>query len=238
MTQPPFVRRFTLKKKKRLSKGQKHMELNYAIFGVGRIGVVHAQIAKSHGCTVVAIGDENSQAISSALEALQMDAEGTETFTSAQEMARACERMAVKFVVVASHTHMHAKHAMAFVDCGLPVYMEKPLTADLSEAFDFCQRVESRAGKSVQIGLQRRFDDALCYAHTLRSEIGVLREIRCVLRDQFPPPPTYTSRSLIVDMGVHVTDEGCFFLFVFFWSFFFLLLISSSIFCSTVVSRP
>ena len=38
--------------------------------------------------------------------------------------------------------------------------------------------------------------------------IGNIREIRSILRDQYPPPPTYTSRGLIIDMGTHVADEA------------------------------
>jgi predicted dehydrogenase len=42
--------------------------------------------------------------------------------------------------------------------------------------------------------------------------IGQIREIRCILRDQFPPPTTYSSRGLIIDMGIHVADEARFLL--------------------------
>src|SRR5262249_3329219 len=38
--------------------------------------------------------------------------------------------------------------------------------------------------------------------------IGEIREIRSVLRDQYPPPATYSSRGLIIDMGIHVADEA------------------------------
>src|SRR6185369_16202133 len=61
----------------------------------------------------------------------------------------------------------------------------------------------------IRIGLQRRYDPALLYTRKLIQSglVGEIREIRCILRDQFPPPPTYTSRGLIIDMGVHVADE-------------------------------
>ncbi|MGA9595995.1 MAG: Gfo/Idh/MocA family oxidoreductase, partial [Acidimicrobiia bacterium] len=62
----------------------------------------------------------------------------------------------------------------------------------------------------VQIGLQRRFDEALCHAKSLLDKglVGEIREIRSILRDQFPPPATYTSRGLVIDMGIHVADEA------------------------------
>jgi myo-inositol 2-dehydrogenase/D-chiro-inositol 1-dehydrogenase len=112
-------------------------------------------------------------------------------------------------VIISSHTKDHARDARPFVEAGIPVYLEKPLTAELPEAFDFVEAV-STGRNLLQMGLQRRFDQALCHAKGLLDEglIGPIREIRSVLRDQYPPPPTYTSRGLIIDMGIHVADEA------------------------------
>ena len=112
-------------------------------------------------------------------------------------------------VIISSHTKDHARDARPFVDAGIPVYLEKPLTAELPEAFDFVEAVGTNR-TLVQMGLQRRFDDALTHAKQVLQDgtIGEIREIRSILRDQYPPPPTYTSRGLIIDMGIHVADEA------------------------------
>lgn len=95
------------------------------------------------------------------------------------------------------------------MEAGIPVYLEKPLTAELPEAFDFVEGVGTDR-TLMQIGLQRRFDKALLHAKQMLDDgmIGSVREIRSILRDQYPPPPTYTSRGLIIDMGIHVADEA------------------------------
>jgi predicted dehydrogenase len=120
---------------------------------------------------------------------------------------------AIDAVIIASHTKDHARHALPFVQVGKPIYLEKPLTDGLEEAFDFVEKI-GRSKSLLQIGLQRRYDPALLYTKKLLSEglIGEVREIRCVLRDQFPPPATYSSRGLVIDMGIHVADEAIFFL--------------------------
>lgn len=117
----------------------------YAVFGTGRIGVVHAGLVRSQGCEVVALGDEVGAAVDAAKEAL---------------------------------------------------------------AFAFCSSLDPK-GPGVQLGLQRRFDPALLHARSILRDglIGEIREIRSILRDQFPPPATYKSRGLIIDMGIHVADE-------------------------------
>jgi predicted dehydrogenase len=185
-------------------------QLNYAVFGVGRIGRVHAAIVTEQGHSIVAIGDEADGAIDLTRHVLNLPS--VPTFNSPQKMI---ERMgeAIDAVIIASHTKDHARHALPFVQAGIPIYLEKPLTDGLEEAFDFVENI-GRSNSLLQIGLQRRYDPALLYTKKLLSEglIGEVREIRCILRDQFPPPATYSSRGLVIDMGIHVADEAIFFL--------------------------
>jgi myo-inositol 2-dehydrogenase/D-chiro-inositol 1-dehydrogenase len=176
----------------------------YGLFGVGRIGRVHGGIVEAQGHRIVAVGDENPAALPPALR--RLGAPDVATFTDPAAMLEACPLDAV---VVASHTKDHARHARPFVEAGIPVYLEKPLTSELPEAFEFVEAIGTDP-TLIQIGLQRRFDEALGHAKQLIDEglIGTIREIRSILRDQYPPPPTYTSRGLIIDMGTHVADEA------------------------------
>lgn len=175
----------------------------YGLFGVGRCGCVHGEILLAQGQRLVAIGDEQPAAIVSAMERLRVA--GTATFSDASQMARSG---LLDAVVISSHTKDHARHAEPFVRAGIPVYLEKPLTAELREGFSFVKAI-GVGRHQLQIGLQRRFDEALCYAKQLLEErrVGEIREIRSILRDQHPPPATYSSRGLIIDMGIHVADE-------------------------------
>jgi myo-inositol 2-dehydrogenase/D-chiro-inositol 1-dehydrogenase len=185
-------------------------QLNYAVFGVGRIGRVHAAIVAEQGHSIVAIGDEADGAIDLTRHVLNLPS--VPTFKSPQMMIEAMGE-AIDAVIIASHTKDHARHALPFVQIGKPIYLEKPLTGGLEEAFDFVEKI-GRSNSLLQIGLQRRYDPALLYTKKLLSEglIGKVREIRCILRDQFPPPATYSSRGLVIDMGIHVADEAIFFL--------------------------
>ncbi|MDJ0498561.1 MAG: Gfo/Idh/MocA family oxidoreductase, partial [Acidimicrobiia bacterium] len=176
----------------------------YGLYGVGRIGRVHGQIVKEQGHVLAAVGDEVSAAAKQAVEVLGEP--GIPTFDDPSDMIGVTDLDAV---IISSHTKDHARDARPFVEAGIPVYLEKPLTAELPEAFDFVEAVGTKR-TLVQIGLQRRFDPALLHAKELLDAglIGPIREIRSILRDQYPPPPTYTSRGLIIDMGIHVADEA------------------------------
>lgn len=189
------------------------MPLNFAFFGVGRIGRVHGNIVQKQGHKIVAIGDEAAGAID--VTRAELNLPDVPSFDSPTAMIDGLDGLDIPLqaVVIASHTKDHARHAMPFVQAGIPVYLEKPLTDGLEEAFDFVQQI-GRSDKLLQIGLQRRYDPALLYTKKLLAEglIGDVREIRCILRDQFPPQATYSSRGLVIDMGIHVADEALFFL--------------------------
>lgn len=178
----------------------------YGAFGVGRIGKVHASIVREQGHHIVAIGDEAQAAVVDTQAELGLA--GIRTFNDSAQMA---QKMANELdaVIIASHTKDHARDALPFVKAKIPVYLEKPLTDGLQEAFAFVAAI-GQAPRQIQIGLQRRYDPALLYTRQLMQSgmVGEVREIRCILRDQFPPPSTYSSRGLIIDMGIHVADEA------------------------------
>jgi myo-inositol 2-dehydrogenase/D-chiro-inositol 1-dehydrogenase len=178
------------------------------VYGVGRIGKAHASIVQEQGHQVVAIGDDVQAAVVAARDELNLGE--VKTFYDPAVMAREMTG-AMDAVIIASHTKNHARDALPFVGAKIPIYLEKPLTDGLREAFEFVESI-GRDPRQIQIGLQRRYDPALLYTRELIQSglVGEIREIRCALRDQFPPPPTYSSRGLIIDMGIHVADEAIF----------------------------
>ncbi len=180
----------------------------YGVFGVGRIGKVHASIVQNQGHQIVAIGDEVQAAVGDAQA--QLNLAGVRTFLDPNLMAQEMTGL-MDAVIIASHTKDHAKDALPFVNAKIPIYLEKPLTDGLQEAFEFVTAIGPDP-RQIQIGLQRCYDPALLYTRQLiqAGVVGELREIRCILRDQYSPPSTYSSRGLIIDMGIHVADEAIF----------------------------
>lgn len=182
----------------------------YGVYGVGRIGKVHAAIVQEQGHQIVALGDDVQAVVLAAQE--ELNAGDVKTFNDPTHMAREMGGV-IDAIIIASHTKNHARDALPFVHARTPIYLEKPLTDDLREAFAFVETI-GRDPHQIQIGLQRRYDPALLHTKKMVQSglVGEIREIRCILRDQFPPPPTYSSRGLIIDMGIHVADEAIFLL--------------------------
>ena len=177
--------------------------MKYGVYGVGRIGRIHAKLVMDLGNEICCIGDDVREAAELTLKELSISCG---IYLSPEDMIENHPEM--EAVIIASHTKDHARHALPFIHAGIPVFLEKPLTDDLIESFEFMEDTGTENNK-VQIGLQRRFDEALSHAKKIIDEglVGNIREIRSVLRDQNPPPPTYSSRGLIIDMGIHVADE-------------------------------
>ena len=177
--------------------------MKYGVFGMGRIGKVHTNLVVELGSYISCIGDNSREALDAAVNELQLDCN---TYLNPGEMIKNHPEM--EAVIVASHTKDHARDSLPFIKAGIPVFLEKPLTDDLAESFEFVEEIGIEEN-ILQIGLQRRFDKALCHAKMIIDEglLGEIREIRSVLRDQHPPPSTYSSRGLIIDMGIHVADE-------------------------------
>ena len=159
--------------------------MKYGAFGAGRAGRVHAKIVQDLGHEIVCIGDRREGALVKTKELLQLECD---IHSVPEQMVSAHPE--IEATIVASPTHDHARDALPFIKANIPVYLEKPLTDDLSESFHFLAEIGSKE-TILQIGLQRSFDEALCYAKDLLDQglIGEIREIRNILRDKYPPTP-------------------------------------------------
>lgn len=105
------------------------------MYGLGRIGKVHAAIVQEQGHEIVAVGDDEQAAVVAAQEELNVGA--VKTFNDPTRMAHEMAGV-IDAVIIASHTMNHAKDALPFVQARIPIYLEKPLTDDLQE-LRFCR---------------------------------------------------------------------------------------------------
>ena len=146
------------------------MTLYFGIFGVGRIGRVHASIVLEQGHTIFALGDEVAAATDLARKELQLLA--VAAFESPEAMVTGVgDRLDA--VVIASHTKDHARHALPFVQAGIPVYLEKPLTDGLVEAFDFVDIPQGYVELDIFAQVHRRPNKCLIARGCLLESLGI-----------------------------------------------------------------
>jgi myo-inositol 2-dehydrogenase/D-chiro-inositol 1-dehydrogenase len=183
--------------------------INFALFGAGRIGALHAAniAANRPRANLLSVFDTNA-AIAASTAALY----GARVATSvAAELADP----AVDAVLIASPTPTHVELITAAARAGKAIFCEKPIDLDIDRV-DRCREEIAAAGVPIQIAFNRRYDPshrALCEA-VRRGEIGALELLVITSRDPGLPALAYLASSggIFRDMAIHDFDLARFIL--------------------------
>ena len=125
--------------------------INFALFGAGRIGVLHAaNIAANHSrARLSCVYDTNAAA------AEQTAAKYGARVASSVEAA--LDDAAIDAVLIASSTDTHVDLITASARAGKAILCEKPIDLDI-ERVERCRRDIAGTGVPVQIAFNRRYD--------------------------------------------------------------------------------
>jgi myo-inositol 2-dehydrogenase / D-chiro-inositol 1-dehydrogenase len=114
-------------------------------------------------------------------------------------------------VIITTPTFTHRDLAVAALDAGLAVHLEKPMAMNTAECRDITAAAD-RAGRQVQLGFMRRYDqDFIDAAALLRSgDIGVPMVIKSLTHGPGLPPAwandIRTSNGMIAEVNSHDLD--------------------------------
>jgi predicted dehydrogenase len=160
--------------------------------GVGWIGRSRLLAIAEDGCAeVAAIADPAvPDAIPSLEELLELDLDG---------------------VVIATPSALHAEHAIAALERGLPVFVQKPLarTADEARAV-----VEAARAADVLLGvdLSYRHVEAFRAARAVLPELGEIFAAELTFHNAYGPDkawfrdPSLSGGGCVIDLGTHLVD--------------------------------
>lgn len=133
--------------------------LNMLLIGAGVMGTHHARvIAQSSSATLATVVDPR-QEIGEAIAA---------RFNSTWSPELPDDLSGFDAIVVAAATDAHYELAVAALDAGVPVLVEKPLAASLEQTNALLERSE-RSGVPLMCGLLERYNPAVLTAQTLLS---------------------------------------------------------------------
>ncbi|NWL11098.1 dehydrogenase [Paenarthrobacter nitroguajacolicus] len=178
------------------------------LVGVGRIGVMHAnnivalkETLGRRGVNIrlklTDVATEHARSVAAGL--------GAEFVTSVSELLDS----GVDGLVIATGTATHPELIRAGVNAGVPVFCEKPVAMNVSDALPVVDYISENNGV-VQIGHQRRFDAGYLEAKRAyhAGELGWIHSLRAVTCDMAPPPVEFlaTSGGLFRDCSVHDFD--------------------------------
>nr|MBA3441101.1 Gfo/Idh/MocA family oxidoreductase [Pyrinomonadaceae bacterium] len=99
---------------------------------------------------------------------------------SAGDLRRVLDEKSVDAVVIATPDHWHAPAAILACDAGKDVYVEKPLTHDLSEGKAIIA-AQNESKRVVQVGTQQRSMTHVAKAYELlkAGTIGKVHKVHC-----------------------------------------------------------
>ena len=167
------------------------MSLRVGVLGVGSLGFHHARILREvPGATMAGVFDASPQRTAAVAEEL-----GVRGFRSQDELLEN-----VDAAVIAVPTTNHAEVALAALDAGVHLLIEKPIAASLDEANRIVARAEER-GLVVATGHVERFNGAL------RACEQYLEEPRFIESHRLAPfGPRGTDVAVVLDLMIHDID--------------------------------
>jgi len=182
-------------------------EIEFALFGAGQIGSIHARnIAADKRARLKYVVDTRQEAASKIAAA---------TGAAIVDRDTALADLGVAGIVIASATDTHADLAIAAAAAGKAIFCEKPIHLTLDRV-DACLAAVKRAGVPFQIGFNRRFDASF---RAVRDgidagRVGKVELVVITSRDPAPDNEDYlrVSGGLFRDMTIHDFDMARFLL--------------------------
>jgi len=183
-------------------------KLRLGIIGMGAIGMVHAEAHQ-------AVGEAEVSAICDT-DAARLEQAGR-TFGAAQRFGdyRELLKADVDAVLICTPNSLHTETALAAVEAGKDVFLEKPMALNAGQAGRIAAAADE-AGAVLQIGMVWRFDPAaqLIRQWVAEGRFGEIYHMRAVMVRRRGIPGLggwFTTKALsgggpLIDLGVHWFD--------------------------------
>ncbi len=182
--------------------------LNIGVLGAGRIGRVHAAnlATRIPNARVLAVADPIE-------EAAQRCAHDFGIPAALTDYRAVLANPDIEAVLICTATDTHAQIIEEAAQAGKQIFCEKPIALSLA-TIDRALAAVERAGVTLQIGFNRRFDANFRRVRQaiVQGEIGTPELLHIVSRDPAPPPISYikVSGGIFVDMTIHDFDMARF----------------------------
>ncbi len=179
-------------------------QIRCAVLGLGRLGSWHAEnlASKVPGAELVYVADPSGNVAEEVAREL-----GVEKWT--KNPNDVFQEADIDAVIIATPTSTHGDMIKKAIAAGKHIFVEKPITQDLSEANEIVQLIEN-SDVFCQVGFMRRYDPAYAEAkkRILAGDIGKPIYFKGVSRDPVAPSPEYVKNSggMFLDMSIHDYD--------------------------------
>ena len=172
--------------------------LRVGLVGLGMMGRNHLRVVSTHDLTTLAaVADPDPVALAAATE--QTGAKG---YADPLTMIREAD---IQAAVIAAPTTAHVPLALAAIERGLPVLVEKPLAATDAEAIEIVAAAKAK-GVPVQVGHVERYNPAVLKLGELLRAGWLTKIYAIVSRRAGPFPARIRDVGVTVDLATHDAD--------------------------------
>ena len=198
--------------------------INVGVIGLGMMGQTHLDVyAKRDDVKVFALADIDPERLSGKAKAggnIEGQSQGEADFADAKRYAEGMELIAdqdITLVDICLPTPMHLTYALAAIEAGKHVLVEKPLARNASDAFKLADAVEA-SNRIVMPGMCMRFWPGWDWLKTAIDERRYGKVLAAHFRrvTSHPGGPFYTDGEAcggaLLDLHIHDTDfvQHCF----------------------------
>ncbi|TDQ42163.1 Gfo/Idh/MocA family protein [Aureibacillus halotolerans] len=188
------------------------MTVRLGVSGVGGISHLHfRQLADIDEVTVTALSDPNGASIAKAIKQFP-ELDNAQCYSSYEDMLQTEQLDAI--LLCSPHT-LHFSQAMAALDAGCHVLIEKPMTCSSDEAATLCKQAKA-VDKVLQVSYQRHFMPIFQYVKEALTDgtIGELTSVNASLyqhwmvgtRNSWRQTPSLSGGGMLMDSGSHIID--------------------------------
>lgn len=158
-------------------------KLKFTVVGPGLIGKQHIRLIRENpDCELVAIVAPD--------HASNHQVARDNSVPIFHELAACLKRMAVDGVIISSPNAFHAEQARLCIEDGIPVLIEKPITASVQEGAMLAEMAE-RLGAKVLVGHHRTYSPVLAQARSIIHAGRLGRLVSVIGSAQFYKPSSY-----------------------------------------------
>jgi UDP-N-acetylglucosamine 3-dehydrogenase len=172
--------------------------IRLGLAGLGSMGRNHLRVISAHtGATLVAVADPDAPTLAAAIA--QTGANGW------QDPEAMVAEAAIDGLIIAAPTTSHQMLALAAIDRGIPVLVEKPLAATFADAQGIVAAAQVR-GVPVQVGHVERYNPAVLRLGELLHEGWLTTVFAIASRRAGPFPARIRDVGVTVDLATHDAD--------------------------------
>ena len=173
--------------------------LRVGVVGVGVMGSNHARVfADLPGVKLVGIADPDKKQRDLVSHAL-----GCAAYPDIETLLA----VGIDALTIAAPTHLHRDLAIACIDRGVHVLVEKPIASSVEEGRAIIAAAR-RAGVTLMVGHVERFNPAV---ETIKEAIRHEDILSIAITRVGPFPPRMSNVGVVIDLAVHDIDLICWF---------------------------